>query len=391
MKVLTLSRNYPNAVIPHLGLWVEGLTRHLAARCSMHVVAPVPYAPPLPNGIGARYTRFRTIPTHRVEGDLTIHHPRFLTGPGNSVYPYEADLMFWSLSGFIDRLHRSFPFDVIHAHFTYADGAVGARLAARYGVPLVITEYALWRPWMEKNARVRRAAVAAIHASRAFTAASTALRDSMVAFAGSAEKCHSIPYGIDPEVFHAHGRAPVPEQIVTVGRFQPVKGVDVLIKAFAQVAAARPNAHLTLVGGSLYQTHEEDAIRALVSASGLDRRVTFAGVQPPTVVADILRRSAFLISPSRRESFGSALIEALACGTPVLATRSGGPSDILSTPDLGQLVPVEDPAALAKGILWMFDHQPLSLSDAAVENVHRRYDWGHVADQMRALYDEVLS
>jgi len=390
MKILTLSRNYPNTVLPHLGVWVEGLVAQLAKRVDVRVVSPVPYAPPFPNGVLQAYTRFRSIPKRESRGGVTIDHPRFVITPGNYLYAYEADLMLASLRPVVERVRREFRFDLIHAHFSYPDGVVAAKLAAHYGVPFVITEHALWHPWMDKNERVRRQAVAAIEQCFAFIAASRALRDSMTDFAGHAEKCRLIPIGVDAAIFHAQGRAVKQGQILYVGRFQPVKGVDVLLRAFHRCTARQQGARLVLVGGSLYNSKEERDTRELAQELQLTDQVEFRGALPPEQVAQAMRESAFLVSPSRRESFGTVLAEALACGTPVLATRCGGPEDIVND-EVGRLVAPDDVDALAAGLDDMFARAPTFDPAALSNDALSRYRWDMIAEQVIGVYHAALN
>ena len=95
LKVLVLSRNYPNAVMPLLGLWIEQWTRFLGEHCDCRVVAPVPYCPPVPASwdIG----RFRQIPANEVINGVPVSHPRFLSGPGYSLHRFDSRLWLASL------------------------------------------------------------------------------------------------------------------------------------------------------------------------------------------------------------------------------------------------------------------------------------------------------
>src|SRR5262249_62288753 len=87
---------------------------------------------------------------------------------------------------------------------------------------------------------------------------------------------------------------------------------------------------------------------------GMSDHVTFLGHRSPLEVAQAMAKSTVVVLPSRAESFGSVLVEALACGTPVVATRCGGPEDIVND-DVGKLVPKEDARALADGLLSVLE------------------------------------
>src|SRR5713226_2796662 len=139
MRVLYLSRNFPNPVLPRLGLWAEKMLRACASACEFKVISPVPYAPPLP-GLPEAYARFRRIESRRQDGFAEVFHPRFLVPPGHRLHSLESFMYYRSVVGLTDRIRREFPFDLIHAHFVFPDGYVAAKLGQRYRVPVIITE-----------------------------------------------------------------------------------------------------------------------------------------------------------------------------------------------------------------------------------------------------------
>lgn len=393
-RVLVLARNYPNHVIPTLGLWVEGLVRCIADLCEIRVVAPVPYCPPLPSFVG--YSRFRNILRREEFHGIDVLRPRFLTGPGYSLHSIEASTYYWGIYKQVDRLRREFPFDVIHAHFGYPEGVVGVRLGRRYRVPVVITEHAPWLPWMENYPAVRRQAVRASRECCFHIAVSQYVRSTISHFTGESDRLRVIPIGVDCSVFvpgsSGERRKPNPEQILYVGRLQSTKGVDVLLHAMCQLITRRPTLKLLIVGGSLpYRNHlrQDKKLRALVADMGLQKKIEFVGVKPPREVAAYMQESALLVLPSRAESFGATLIEALACGTPVVATRSGGPEDIVRD-DVGLLTPTNDPNALANAIEHILQ-APEAFEAARLRNYAlQNFSWERIARETVDLYRQAL-
>jgi len=391
LKVLTLSRNYPNNVTELLGLWVARLVQHVAALCEVQVVAPVPYCPPLP-GL-PEYTRFRRIAAQRQEGNVTVYHPRFLVGPGYSFYNVEALMYYLGVRSAVDRLRRDFPFAVIHAHLSYPDGVVGMWLGQRYGVPVVVTEHACWRPWMDRYAFVRRQAVRAAQQIAFHIAVSTYVRTTIVHFTGAPDRVRVIPIGVDGSVFspalkesELHSR-----QILYVGVINHNKGVEVLLKAMQQLRQRQPDVRLVLVGGNFYPNtrRQRERLQKMAEDLGLGDRVSFIGPKPPEEVARYMRESTLLVLPSRRESFGAVLVEALACGTPVLATRCGGPEDIVSN-EVGVLVPPEDENALAEGIEHILQHRRTYDAARLRRYALQQFSWDRVANDTANLYREAL-
>jgi len=391
-KVLILSRNYPNNVTPILGLWVEGLVRHLSKICDLRVIAPSPYCPPFV-GVGG-FSKFRQVKRRESTNGVEVFHPKFLTGPGNSAYNFEACTYYWSIRRHVDRLRREFPFNLVHANFGYPDGVVAARLARRYNVPFLITEHASWLPWMNDYPKARRQAVSAASQCAFHIAVSRYARDTVAHFTGDTEKLRVIPNGVDVSVFTCpqNGSERKLTQILYVGLMRHVKGIDLLLKAMRKLVNQNPALKLVLVGGGIYRDYfkQETELRRLAQELGLENNVEFVGIKSPQEVAAYMRESAVLVLPSRNETFGAVLIEALACGTPVVATRCGGPEDIVIK-EVGRLIPKEDVTALAQAIAAVIAERQKYETEQLRDYVLKNFSWEQIAHQTVALYREAIN
>jgi glycosyltransferase involved in cell wall biosynthesis len=391
-KVLVLSKNYPNNVFEVLGLWVENLVRHSAKFCEPKVIAPVQYCPPIP-GLPDYYKRFRSIPRHCFTNGIEVFHPRMLVGPGYSLHSVESRIYHWAACRVAKRLRRDFPFDVIHAQFTYPDGVAAVDMGKRFGVPVIITEQNLWGPWMDEDSAVRRETIRAARECTFHIALSRSVRESIVRLAGESEKLRVIPNAVDGDVFRLpeQGQRPNPDQIIFVGAIRPVKGVDVLLRAVRLLVDAGRDVKLVLVGESFFRNYQKeyDRLRQMAADLGVGGRTNFAGKRRPSELVRPIQESAVLVLPSRAESFGLVLAEALACGTPVVATRCGGPEDIV-TEEVGVLVPPEDAHALAAGITHVLDRR--GDYDPQVLRFHALQHFGldSVGHRLKTLYEEAV-
>ncbi len=147
----------------------------------------------------------------------------------------------------------------------------------------------------------------------------------------------------DP-ILLSHPRAPGPFRLAAAGRLVPAKGFDILIAACARLAADGIAFQLTIHGeGPLRAT-----LAGAIAAAGLEDRITLAGYAR-NLPARLVEVDLFVLS-SRREGFGNVIVEAMAAGIPVLATRCGGAEGLIADGVHGFLVPPEDPAALATAI-----------------------------------------
>jgi glycosyltransferase involved in cell wall biosynthesis len=200
-----------------------------------------------------------------------------------------------------------------------------------------------------------------------------------------------IPNVVDEHVFSAP-RADEPrdrDHLLFVGLIRHVKGLDVLVRALGHLLPDHPSLQLSVAGGAFYRAYERDAdqVRELVTAFGLKDRIQFLGELAPGDVAMLMRRCGLLVVPSRRETFSLVTAEALASGLPVVATRCGGPEEIV-TAETGELASVDDPASLAvaieKALSRTFDS--VALRSYAVG----RFGVDAAAERLGQLYGRVL-
>lgn len=389
LRVLVLSRSYPSDVLSTLGLWVERPTVLLSERCDIRVVSAVPWCPPLPDvGPLRQYVRFRAIPQRELRQGIEVMRPRFLAGTGRSLYSFEARAIYLGTCRTVDRMREHFPFDLIHAHMIYPDGAVARRLSRRYGVPFVVTEHAPWREQWFGRAAVRREALSAARAASALIAVSSFVRDTIVSHTGEAERVRVIPIGVDPKAFPlASPASRRPDQILFVGWINYMKGVDVLLRAMELLERRGQPGRLLVAGGTFYRHTriQEERLRALAASLELGGRVRFLGRRPHTEIARLMAESAVVVLPSRAESFGAVLVEALASGTPVVATRCGGPEDIV-TEDVGMLIATEDAHALADALAAVLQKLDRYEPEALREHAVRHFAWSGVVQQVHGVY-----
>jgi teichuronic acid biosynthesis glycosyltransferase TuaC len=391
-RVLDLARNYPSDVIPTLGLWTRRLVDASCRSADPTVIAPVPYAPPLLPI--ESFARFRRIARQRRDGAWTVYHPRVPLAPGYALHPLEAALAWLPVRRLADRLHAVHRFDLIHAHFIYPEGVMAARLGQRWGVPVVATEQSAWLPWFDQYPLVRRQVLRSLPQIRLVLPVSSWLQRNIAEAVGDRATTRVLPNVVDEATFTLADTdgAWDPNQLLFVGLIRRVKGLDLLVRAMALLAARRQGLRLLVVGGAFYRGYQRDEaeVRRLVTALGLEDRIQFAGQSSPAEVVAAMQRSALLVVPSRRETFSAVTAEAIASGTPVLATRCGGPEDII-TPDNGRLVAPEDPDALARGIEEMLALRPRFDRRAMRAGVVGRFGMDVTASRIAAIYAEVLA
>jgi N-acetyl-alpha-D-glucosaminyl L-malate synthase BshA len=202
---------------------------------------------------------------------------------------------------------------------------------------------------------------------------------------GTRRAIEVIPNFVDTDHFRP-GVPPAEPLIVHSSNFRPLKRVDDVLAVFAAVRARRP-AKLAFLGDGPERPH----IEAEVRARGLADDVRFLGEQLDVVPT--LQAARVFLLPSETESFGLAALEALACGTPVVATHVGGLPEVIREGEDGFLLPVGDVEAMAEAVGMILDdgalHQRLSASARA--GAVSRFARAPMIDRYVAFYEKVLS
>ena len=184
-----------------------------------------------------------------------------------------------------------------------------------------------------------------------------------------------IPFGVDTEVFKPARLAEQREEceILYAGSLYPLKGVHDLIRGIANVRKHGLKANLTVVG----EGQQKEALTTLTRVLGIEEYVKFEGFVPYSNMPQYYRRSDIFCFPTLGEPFGKAIIEAMACGKPVIATNAGGPAEIIRDKVDGILVPPSNPEAIAQQITRLIEdkNERRRLGERARETAVNRFSW----------------
>lgn len=220
-----------------------------------------------------------------------------------------------------------------------------------------------------------------------FVVVSPSTRDDLKKRFLPGKRIRVIPNGLDHDRFRLDPSVPVERGLVLfVGRLEYYKGVDVLLRAWRQVIRQRPDARLVLVGAG----SAAESLRARLTEKREQASVSFQGFVSESEKIDWLRRAEVLVQPSHKEGWGLTVLEANACGTPVVATRVPGLQDSVRHEKSGLLVPPSDSTALAGALSRILgdSKERQVLSQGGLEWAEH-FSWGAVADAFAGVLGAV--
>lgn len=382
MKALIVSHLWPRSDWPWLGIFVADQVASLAKRCDVSVVAPVD-----------RTIRRKEITPHELLSGLPKYRHRTrpemlsLQGIQPLCVPFRARLFRETfaqssvrrLAGALEQVSLD-GVDLVHAHTIFPDGLACALWLEKRAIPLVVTIHGNDVYYIRAGAR--KAVRSLINQVDALVPVSRYLGDLLKEYGAEPARIHVIPNGFLSEPFKkAEDTNRNPKKLVYLGRLDAHKRLDLLIDALAQ---CQDDIVLDIAGDGFVRKNLEAQVRKL----GLENRIRFLGTMPREDVPRFLAGAALMCLVSTREGWPTVIFEALACGTPVLATAVGGNPEALEPPGLGEVVPVDITAdELAKKIesTIRFDWDRQFIKEHAF-----RHSWDEVAAQLAQLYSSLL-
>jgi len=386
-RVLAFTSLYPNDAQPRHGIFVEQRLRQLAAsgHIEIKVVAPVPWFPWRHPRFG-RYAQYARATRAEVRNGIPVCHPRYPSIPkiGMTLAP------FLLAAATAPTLHRvvenGFDFDLIDAHYFYPDGVAAVILGRRLHRPVVVTARG-----SDINLIARHRAPAALirwaarHAAGLVTV-SQALKEELVALGVSADKVTVLRNGVDLALFHPVEREAERRRLgladatlISVGNLVEGKGHDVVIRALTQL----PHTTLLVAG----EGPQERALRTLARALGVMERVKFLGNVAQQELCRYYTVADVLVLASAREGWPNVLLEAMACGTPVIATRVGGIPEIVTAGGPGILVDERTPEAIAAAVHALLAGAP---DRGRTRRYAEQFDWDDTTRGQVRLIERVL-
>ena len=379
MNVLFLTREYPPHVYGGAGVVADHLSRALARRASVEVRC------------------FGDV--ERSEPNLVVRgYPSWerLAGRGRAAPALEALSVGLAMSA--DPASA----DVAHSHTWYA-ALAGLLVKKLHDIPLVVTLHSIepLRPWKEDqlgrgydvSTWAERAAVE--QAERIIAVSATMKEDILTHFDVDAARVVTVHNGVDAEAFRRTDRRDAlarhgvrPPYALFVGRISEQKGIFPLLEA---AESFPPDLQLVLVAAS----PDTPELAARLAAAVANRpRVRFINAMLPHAdVVELYSHATVFVCPSIYEPFGLINLEAMACGTAVVASRVGGITEVVVDGETGMLVPPGDPAALAAAVRALASDPERSarLGRAGRERVEAAFSWTRIAERTLSVYADAIA
>jgi glycosyltransferase involved in cell wall biosynthesis len=388
-----LSSLFPSSVQPGAGLFIRERAFRVGRRLPLAVVAPTPWFP-----FQALIRRWRPLfrpgaPEYEEQQGFPVWFPRFLSPPGILKHRDGASMARGAYPR-LAALRHAGRLDLIDAHFGYPDGYAGVLVGRRLGVPVTITLRGneSWRVHDPRQAPLLREAL--VGASRVF-AVSDALRRIALDLGVPEEKTEVVGNGIDIERFRPRDRAAARAALglpadapvlISVGWLVDGKGHHRVIEVLPALVRRWPGLVYLIVGSGSPAGDMRAELEAQAGRLGLGATVRFLGALPPEELPGPLSAADVFVLATRYEGWANVFLEAMACGLPVVSTDVGGNREVVCRPELGDIVPFGEPAALEAAIARALTHP---WDRAAIRRHAAANDWDGRIDRLCRAFIEL--
>lgn len=322
---------------------------------------------------------------HSLNEGLSIDNPVFWTFPrwfkqwdGRLVY-------YWTRKAMVSQRNR---ISLIHAHYAYPEAFAAAMFAEKWNIPLVITVHGSDINMIARDTARRHLIAETLKKADAVVTVSEKLKKKVIALTGRQKGIYHIPNGMDPNRFYPGSQSRAKKKlglshwekiIVFVGRLEPVKGLDKLIQAVSELESS---VGLVLAGNGSLKKQLNHQVQEL----GMEGRVLFCGAIEHHCLVDYFQAADLLALASHSEGWPTIILEAMACGTPVVSPAVGGVPEIITNDSLGVLTEDNRPELLTRAFEKALGR---SWDGYRICRYAEKYTWDAVADAYVNIYNRI--
>lgn len=383
LKILTFSTLFPNAAKPHHGIFTETSLRHQIAtgELTAKVVAPVPWFP-FSHRVFGEYGVFAQAPVSETRIGVEVFHPRYVALPKMNMYLAPLSIAQSAKSVLGRLLDEGYDFDVIDAHYFFPDGVAAALLGKYFGKPVMISALGTDVNVIMRNPVARKMMLWAGEQAASVVTVCQSLKATMVGFGMDSATITPLRNGVDLELFRPVDRGATRRALgmdrftlLSVGNLHSVKGHHHVIEALAHL----PDVALVIAGSG----PDRKRLEAQALELGVADRVTFLGALPQNQLREYYGAADALVLASNREGWANVLLEAMACGTPTVATRVGGTPEVVRSPAAGVLIARPTPEDVVDGVLRLRASYP---DRAATRAYAEEHSWSETTRAQVSLF-----
>ncbi|MDC8830331.1 glycosyltransferase family 4 protein [Alteromonas gilva] len=389
INMVTISSLFPNSNDPKHGIFVKTRLKHYLASypgVKAVVIAPIPWFP-FKHKMFGEYAKYAGVPECEVIDGITVFHPRYLVVPKIGMY-LTPETMQWAIKRTLRKLIKNQSVDVIDGHYFYPDGVAICQVAEEFNIPFTCTARGTDINLVPQYPKAREMLKPVFAKAAHMMTVCAALKDEMLSLGVADERITVLRNGVDLTLFECADDTQQLKQkqahqingqlILSVGWLIERKGHYLIIEALKQL----PDVHLVVAGDG----PDWQKLQSLAKSCQVEERVTFIGAVDQKTLNQWMMAADALVLASSREGWANVLLESMASGTPVVATKVWGTPEVVQPASQGVLVErtVDD---IARGIRHLLSSH---IDRKAVRQYAEQFSWRDTCTGMHKIFSEIV-
>jgi hypothetical protein len=387
---------YPSPLKEAYGIFVHEQAKALIEKgCDVRVVSPVPWSAFPLNKLSSKWNSYSNIPSERRLEGVQVYYPRYLAFPKSTLFESSGIRMYHGIKKTINKIHKKFQFDIIHAHVALPDGDAAIMLATKYQTPVITTVHgADLYLTVEKNTKCKQKVASVFSQSDKIVFVSKRLeqiaKEKTISNVESIVISNGVSFEKQGTLRH---RTTItenkPPTIFSASYLITRKAIHYNLMALAEVLKKHNNVNYKIAGDG----PEQDNLRKLVNDLGINKQVQFLGMLSHREAIEEMFEADIFSLPSWDEAFGVVYIEAMAEGKPVIACRGEGIEDVITHGETGLLVKPKSVDSLVEAFDFLLCNpgKAKSIGERARKLVLDNYTWENNAKKYQSVYKEILT
>lgn len=394
MQVLSITTMFPNPRMPVHAQFVKQRLDALSRHVNLTVVSPIPWFPF--EKLIPRYRNRSAVPYTLIDNPYPVFYPKFLSVPV-ILKPLDGFFLALSVLLFLRKHALTQRFHLLDCHLAFPEGFAGSLLSRFCKIPYVVTLRGHDINDLHRFPVRKRQVVYALRHCQRYFGVAQALVDGAVKMGAPAEKGFRSANGVNSQRFRPDDRREARRKLglsitgryfLSVSHLVPRKGLPLLIEALAHLRPSYPDLRYIIVGKGGEEGDSEPGLRRLAESLGVADALVWAGAVLNENLHTYYSAADLFCLASEKEGWPNVVLEALACGTPVVAAATWGVPEILTSPDLGLLVKDRTPEAYSTAIGRALENR---WDRESIREYAASRSWEKVADDLAVQFREVLA
>lgn len=400
IRILVLSSMYPKDINSISGVFIHHQLKALQKEgCKIKVISPVPYVPKILS-FNTKYKKYKQIPKYINYDGVPVYYPRYFRLPGKWFGGISCYTIYYGIKKVINSIITEFKPHIFQVYTATPDGYVGLILRKKYNIPLICSfRGSDINSYPKYNKLTYYLTKKVILESDQITAVSNALKIVAEGIGKPKKEIQVVYNGCDSKMFsyNKKERLRIRKElrislkklvIIFVGSLVKSKGIFELLTAFIKLNYKYTNLYLILIGN----VPDRTVLDKIISSNYINNKICLLGEIPQNEIPYWLSASDIFVFPTYNEGLPNAIMEAMACGLPVVATEIGGIPEVVKDGENGILIDKKNVKSIVHSLEKLIENKSMcrKMGEHGRITIEEKFSWNNSAKKLIEIYNKII-